>query len=95
LDITDPFDFDSLFFEATSQGLLSGKINQKEKRFEILSVKARDYVPDISEYSKRVNHWIDNIEKAEGFLQSQMNEMRETNNKFNDGLSEKVAQFTK
>jgi hypothetical protein len=89
-DITDPFDFDSLFFEATSQGLLTGRINQKEKRFEILAVKARDYIPDISQYIKRVNHWINNIEEAEQFLLAQMNELRGSNNKFNESMSEKV-----
>ena len=78
-----------------SQGLLSGRANQKEKRFELLSVKARDYIQDIEEYKKRVNHWIENIDKAEEFLQSQMNDLRNDSKKFNENLSEKVALFTK
>jgi hypothetical protein len=94
LDIKDAFDFDALFFEGVSQGLLNGRINQKLKRVEILSVKARDFIADITDYRARVSKWIDNIKTTEKFLDDQMQELRTSNTVFNEKLAEQVSTFT-
>ena len=38
LDITDPFELDSIIFEAISQGLISGKVDQKNRILKVNNI---------------------------------------------------------
>lgn len=95
LEINDPFELDSLIFEAISLGLISGKVDQKNKLFKVLSVKGRDYVPDLKTIDEKVEKWIDNITKSGEFIGQQVENLRNETNTFGENLTKNVVRINK
>ena len=57
LDIVDPFVLDKLIFDCNSLGFITGKFNQKENLFKVLSVAGRDNISDIDVVRYKINKW--------------------------------------
>lgn len=95
LDITDPFELDNLIFEAFSLGLISGKVDQKNKILKVLSVKGRDYIPDMSAIEAKLDKWIDNLEKSSNYLIREVECLRNETNVFGEHLHKNVSNVNK
>lgn len=90
LDITDNFELDTLIFECNSSGIITGKINQKDNLYKILSVTARDSVSDINSVRSKIQKWYENVVKAEEYLESQIHAVRNQSREFNKRVDEMV-----
>jgi len=90
LDISDNFELDKLIFECNSSGVISGKINQKDNLYKILSVTARDSISDINSVRNKIQKWYENVVKAEEYLDSQINSVRNQSREFNKRVDEMV-----
>jgi hypothetical protein len=86
LSISDPFEFDQLAFQAFSSDLIKCRINQKEKTFEIITVKGRDHISDVSDYVGRISKWIENIESTEKYIDNEINKLRNETRQYSDNM---------
>jgi hypothetical protein len=93
LDITDPFELDSLIFEAISTGLIQGKLDQKNRVFKILSVKGRDYIADFNVVNSKIDRWIENLEKSEQYIDKQIDGLRGETIAFNENVNKMTAKL--
>ena len=82
-------DLDRLLLEAFTSGILSGKIDHKNEIIKVLSIKARDYC-DMANAKNKIATWLANIEKAEAFLDEQINSIQNSTKKLNDAVNNKV-----
>ena len=57
LDISDEFELDRLVFDGNTQGVITGKINKKERLFKIITVTGRDNLSDIDVVKYKMNKW--------------------------------------
>jgi COP9 signalosome complex subunit 7 len=86
IDISEPFEFDQLVFHAFTSELIKCRINQKERIFEIISVKGRDTISDSSEYLNRISKWIKNIEDSEKYIDDKIDLLRKETKTYSENM---------
>jgi len=82
LDISDSFVLDRLIFDCNSQGIITGKINQKEQQFKILFVAGRDNISSLDFVKFKFARWQENVAKAEEFLDREIQLVRQQTKEF-------------
>ncbi len=95
LDIEDHFELDYLLFDAFSNGLISGKIDQKGRLLKVVSVKGRDYIENMNDVDSKIDKWIENLEKTSNYIMREVDCLRNNTNLYGEHLHRKANTIEK
>ena len=71
-----------MLFEIISKDLINGKVDMKNKKINIISIKPRKNLSDINYSKKQIEKWLNNIEKASIYIDEQELKLNNQNQKY-------------
>ena len=80
LDVKDNFELEEILFETISSGLVVGYVNSMKQCVNVISVKSRNNLMDLKKAEITIDKWINNINHANSFIESQEKELNNKNN---------------
>ena len=80
LDVKDNFELEEILFETISSGLVVGYVNSMKQCVNVISVKSRNNLMDLKKAELTIDKWINNINHANSFIESQEKELNNKNN---------------
>ena len=92
LDLKDEFELDSLLFELNILGWVTGTIDHSKKLFNVCEVKPRDYIEDWSKVEKRIESWIERVEKMEELITKESDTMNKSADEYENYLNLKAQE---
>ena len=71
-----------MLFEIISKDLINGKVDMKNKKINIITIKPRKNLSDINFAKKQIEKWLNNIEKASIYIDEQELKLNNQNQKY-------------
>ena len=82
LGIKEDFELEEMLFEIISKDLINGKVDMKNKKINIITIKPRKNLSDINYSKKQIEKWLNNIEKASIYIDEQELKLKNQNQKY-------------
>jgi len=80
LDINDDFELEEILFETISSGLVIGSVDSMKECVNVISIKPRNNLSDLTYAEQLIDKWINNIKQANEFIETQEKELNNKNN---------------
>ena len=82
LELKENFDVEKIIFGAISKGMITGKIDAKNEKVFIISVKPRGNLEKIESVEDTINQWIKNIDDADKYINEEIKKLNESSKKY-------------